>query len=213
MFRILTVAREYGSGGAKVAQIVAGRLGWKLLDRCLGEEIAEAARIDPRLAERFDEHPDPWIERLANLLWQYPGGRGYISGPLPERFDADRAAEMARRIIDEAAEIGDCVIVGRASQCILQPRADAFHVFVYAPKQERVERLRKRDPGLSVAAAEKKMEDEDAARAAYVRAQFGCDWQNRHLYHLMVSSSMGEKEAASVILSALHCAEVGAAAR
>jgi cytidylate kinase len=211
MFRVVTVAREYGSGGGRIAQLLAGRLGWKLLDRCLVEEIAEAARIEPQVAEQFDERPDPWFDRLANLLWQYPGGRGYIAGPVPDRFDADVAANLTRRIIEEAAEMGDCVIVGRGSQCILQQRDDAFHVFIYAPRGERLERLLHRDPRLSKVEAEKKLDTEDATRATYVRAHFGDDWQNRHLYHLMMSSSLGEKEAVSIILSALHCTRVSAA--
>ena len=211
MFRVVTVAREYGSGGGRIAQSVAGRLGWKLLDRCLVEKIAETARIEPHVVEQFDERPDPWFDRLANLLWQYPGGRGYIAGPVPDRFDADVAADLTRRIIEEAAEIGDCVIVGRGSQCILQQRDDTFHVFIYAPRGERLNRLLRRDPRLSKVEAEKKLDAEDATRAAYVRAHFGDDWQNRHLYHLMMSSSLGEKEAVSIILSALHCTSVSAA--
>jgi cytidylate kinase len=114
---------------------------------------------------------------------------------------------MARRIIEEAAEIGDCVIVGRGSQCILQQRQDAFHVFVYAPKRERLERLLRRDPKLCRAEAEKKLMAEDETRAAYVRDHYREDWQNRHLYHLMVSSSLGVKEAVSIIVSALHVAQ------
>ena len=204
MFRVVTLAREYGSGGGRVAQMVAARLGWKLLDRCLVEKIAEAARIDPRVAEKFDERPDPWFDRLAEVFWQSPGLRGYMSGQVPNRFDGEVAAHMTQRIIEEAAEIGDCVIVGRGSQCILQRRADAFHVFVYAPRAERLARLLHRDPHLSRAEAEKKMISEDAARAAYIRDHFGEDWQNRHLYHLVISSSLGEKEVVSIILSALH---------
>jgi cytidylate kinase len=211
MFRVVTIAREYGSGGGRIAQLLAGRLGWKLLDRCLVEKIAEAARIEPQVAEQFDERTDPWFDRLANLLWQYPGGRGYIGGPVPDRFDADVAADLARRTIEEAAEIGDCVIVGRGSQCILQQRQDTFHVFIYAPRAERLTRLIHRDAGFSKAEAEKKLDAEDAIRAEYVRAHYGEDWQNRHLYHLMMSSSMGEKESVSIILSALHCTNVGVA--
>ena len=127
-----------------------------------------------------------------------------MGGPVPGRFDADVAAQMAHRIIEEAAEMGDCVIVGRGSQCILQQREDTFHVFVYAPRGERLTRLLHRDPRLLRTEAEKKLVTEDEARAAYVHAHFGEDWQNRHLYHLMISSSLGEKEAASIILSALH---------
>ena len=70
----------------------------------------------------------------------------------------------------------------------------------------------RRNPELSKAAAEKKLDTEDAVRAAYVRDQFGEDWQNRHLYHLMMSSSLGEREAVSIILSALHCAKEARAA-
>lgn len=214
MFRMVTVAREYGSGGASIAQLLAGRLGWKLLDRCLVEKIAETARVEPQVAEKFDERPDPWFDRLAEALWQSPGLRGYIGGPVPGRFDCDVAAQMTRRIIEEAAEMGECVVVGRGSQCLLQPREDAFHVFVYAPRGERLERLLSRDTHLSKAAAEKKLDTEDETRAAYIRDHYSEDWQNRHLYHLMISSSLGEKEAASIILSALHCGrETRASAR
>ena len=207
MIRVITIAREYGSGGARIAQLLAGRLGWKLLDRSLVEEIAKTARIKPEVAERFDEHPDPWFARLAEVFGQSPGLRGYIGGPVPGRFDAEIAAQLTSRLIEEATEIGDCVIVGRGSQCILQQREDAFHVFIYAPRSERLARLLSRDPSLSKALAEKKMDAEDAARAAYVRDHFGENWQNRHLYHLMISSSLGEKEVVSIILSALHIAQ------
>lgn len=212
MFRVVTVAREYGSGGARIAQLLASRLGWKLLDRCLVEKIAEAARVDPAVAEKVDERLDPWFDRMAEILWKTPGLRGYIGAPV-SNFDAEVAAELTRRIIEEAAEIGDCVIVGRGSQCILQKRQDVFHVFVYAPRRERLARLLLRDSRLSKAEAEKKLAAEDAARAAYVRDHYGEDWQNRHLYNLMISSCLGEEEAVSVILSALHVAKTTVALR
>ncbi len=211
MFRIVTVAREYGSGGGRIAKLLAGRLGWKLLDRCLVEKIAAAARIEPEIAEKFDERPDPWFDQLANVFWQSPGLRGYMSGPIPNRFDADAASVLSKRMIEEAAEIGDCVIVGRGSQCILQQRPDTFHVFIYAPRGERLARLLHRDPHIAKADAEKKLDVEDATRAAFVRTHYGDDWQNRHLYHLMLSSGLGEKETVSIILSALHCSSLRAA--
>jgi cytidylate kinase len=190
---------------------LADRLGWKLLDRCLVEKIAETARVEPRIAEKFDERPDPWLDRLAEVFWQSPGLKGYIGGHVPGRFDGEVAAHLTRRIIEEAAEIGACVVVGRGSQCILQQRQDAFHVFIYAPRGERLERLLRRDPRLSKAEAQKKLDAEDATRAAYVRDHYGEDWQNRHLYHLMLSSCLGVQEAVSIILSALQGAKVGPA--
>ncbi len=124
------------------------------------------------MAEKFDERPDPWFDRLAEVFWQSPGLRGYIGGPVPGRFDGEVAAHLTRRIIEEAAEIGDCVIVGRGSQCILQQREDAFHVFIYAPRGQRLARLLRRDARLSKAEAEKKLDAEDATRAAYVRDHY-----------------------------------------
>jgi len=209
MFRVITVAREYGSGGGRVAQMLAGRLGWKLLDRALVDKIAETARVEPRVAEKFDERPDAWFDRLAEVFWQSPGLRGYIAGPPPGRFDGETVAHLTRRIIEEAAEIGDCVIVGRGSQCVLQQRKDAFHVFLYAPRSERLGRVLRRDPRLSRAEAEKRLDSEDQIRAAYVRVNYDEDWQNRHLYHLMISSSLGDREAASIVLSALGGTKVG----
>ena len=200
MFRIVTIAREYGSGGAGIAQLLADRLDWKLLDRCLVERIAELARVDPKLAEQFDERPDPWINRIVRALWQGGMIRGALAGPMPELFDADAMAALSRQVIEEAAAIGSCVIVGRASQCILQQRIDAFHVFIYAPRAERLRRIRSRHS--NQAEAELALEARDQERAALIRRYFNQDWANRHLYDLMVSSKLGE----DIVLSSILCA-------
>jgi len=202
MFRIVTVAREYGSGGGRIAQLLADRLGWKLLDRCLVEQIAQAARVEPQLAERYDERPDPWVNRLVRALWQGGLTRGTMAGPMPELFDADTMASLSRRMIEEAADIGNCVIVGRASQCILQKRVDAFHVFIYAPRADRLQRIQSRQH-TSRAEAELALEARDQERAALIRRYFNQDWSNRHLYDLMITSRLGEEVVLSTILSAM----------
>ena len=201
MFRIVTVAREYGSGGGHIAQLLADRLDWKLLDRCLVEKIAQIARVEPQLAEQYDERPDPWVNRLVRALWQGGLMRGAMAGPIPELFDADTMASLSQRVIEEAADIGNCVIVGRASQCILQKRSDAFHVFIYAPRAERLRRVRSRHT--SRAEAELALDSRDQERAALIRRYFNQDWANRHLYDLMISSKLGEEIVLSTILSAM----------
>ena len=204
MFRVVTVAREYGSGGGRIAQLLADRLGWKLLDRCLIERIAEAAQVEPAVAARYDERPDPWIERLAKAFGQVAG---YIPGSQPDLFGAEAMASLTQHVIEEAAEIGNCVIVGRGSQCILQQRTDAFHVFIYAPQAEKLSRVRNRRPALTEAAAKEALNAQDRERAAYVRRFFDHDWSNRHLYHLMISSCLGEAVAVPTILSAMGVAQ------
>ena len=201
MFRIVTVAREYGSGGARIAQLLADRLDWKLLDRCLVEKIAQLAQVEPKLAEQYDERPDPWVNRIVRALWQGGVMRGTMAGPVPELFDADTMASLSQRAIEEAADIGNCVIVGRASQCILQERSDAFHVFIYAPRAERLRRVRTRHANR--AEAEAALEARDQERAALIRRYFNQDWANRHLYDLMISSKLGEEVVLSTILQAM----------
>jgi len=201
MFRIVTVAREYGSGGGRIAQLLAERLDWKLLDRCLVEKIAQIARVEPQLAEQYDERPDPWVNRIVRALWQGGLMRGTMAGPIPELFDADTMASLSQRVIEEAADIGNCVIVGRASQCILQERGDAFHVFIYAPRAERLRRVRSRHA--SRAEAELSLDARDQERAALIRRYFNQDWANRHLYDLMISSKLGEEVVLSSILDAM----------
>jgi len=201
MFRIVTVAREYGSGGGRIAQLLADRLDWKLLDRCLVEKIAQLAQVEPKLAEKYDERPDPWVNRIVRALWQGGVMRGTMAGPVPELFDADTMASLSQRAIEEAADIGNCVIVGRASQCILQERSDAFHVFIYAPRAERLRRIRTRHANR--AEAEAALEARDQERAALIRRYFNQDWANRHLYDLMISSKLGEEVVLSTILQAM----------
>jgi len=201
MFRVVTVAREYGSGGGRIAQLLAERLDWKLLDRCLVEKIAQIARVEPKLAEQYDERPDPWVNRIVRALWQGGLMRGTMAGPIPELFDAETMASLSQRVIEEAADIGNCVIVGRASQCILQERSDAFHIFIYAPRSERLRRIRSRHA--SRVEAEAALEARDQERAALIRRYFNQDWANRHLYDLMISSKLGEEVVLSSIQSAM----------
>jgi cytidylate kinase len=203
MFRALTIAREYGSGGAAIGRSISEQLGWKLLDRGFIESIARAAKVDPQLARRFDERTDSWLERLAHQgagLW-----RGAFEGAVivthPDFFDAETMAALARNLIQEAYQQGNCVIVGRGAQCVLQDRKDAFHVFVYAPWAERIARIRQRLPGQTD--IEELIRSTDRQRADYIRTYFRCNWVDPHLYHLMICSGLGEDLVESTIIEAL----------
>ncbi len=201
MIRVITVAREFGSGGAAIAARVAERLRWRLLDRGLVEQVARSAKVDPTVAERLDENVDPGIHRLGRSFWR-GGFEGVALVDEDEVLDADRLAALTARLLHEAAEIGDCVIVGRAAQCVLGGRDDVLHVFVYGPHAARVRRLQRRLPAGSDVDALIAARDEE--RASYVRRHFGCAWDDRHLYHLMINSAGGEDAATAAILGALN---------
>ena len=203
MFKVLTIAREYGSGGAVIGRRISERLGWKLLDKAFIDNVAHAAKVDPQLARRFDERTDSWLQRLAHQgagRW-----RGAFEGAVivsqPDFFDAETMAALAQNMIEEASQRGNCVIVGRGAQCVLRGRKDVFHVFIYAPWAERVARIRQRLPGTTD--IEGLIRSTDGQRAGFIRTYFGCKWMDPHLYHLMICSTLSESLVESTIIAAL----------
>jgi len=197
---VVTVSRQYGSGGAAVAAILATRLGYQLLDRALILKMAQAAHVPPGVAELFDERVDPWLHRLGRALW-----RGGIEGVAPfdpsQVVDADRLAGLSGQVVEEAARLGGCVIVGRGAQCILRGRPGCFHVFVYASRDQRARNLRARlGADRDVEAL---MDSMDHERRAYLHRHFDADWKDPELYDLMVNSALGNEVAARAILSIL----------
>ena len=200
-FRVLTIAREYGSGGARIAKAVAEHLDWKLLDAALIDAIARAARVNPKVVSEFDEHVESWLKRMNRQAMRGAAIAGGVVAGKEECFDAQTMTELTRQIVEQAYADGNCVIVGRGAQCILQRKPDTFHVFLYAPLKERVERLKSRlKPGTNL---EHKAREIDSERAKYLQQRFGEDWKNPHLYDLMVSSHEDEDATARLIICAM----------
>jgi cytidylate kinase len=209
MFRVLTGAREFGSGGADIARLVADRLHWKLLDNALITGIAEKAKVDPKVCRQFDERVDSWMNRLVRNALRHGPPEAPALVPASAFLDSDTTARITQDLIREAHQLGNCVIVGRGAQCALQREPDVFHVYIYAPWREKVARVRRRFP--DVAKPEELIRATDAQRAEYVRVNFGCEWNNPHLYHLLLCSSLGEEAAADVILAAMGSRQPAAA--
>jgi len=199
-YRVLTVAREYGSGGGEIAAIIARELGWRLLDKELITEISRKERVPASEVAAFDEKVDPWIHRITRSVWGV--GADGISPIAPvDVFDAQRAANMAKRVIEEAHRMGECVIVGRGSQCVLRNRADVFHAFIYANWEDKVRKIRERvEPGTDVEALLRTM---DAQRVEYVRRNYRENWANPYLYDVMINSKSQYEKVARLIISAM----------
>jgi cytidylate kinase len=196
-YRVLTVDREFGSGGGRIAKTIADRLGWKLLDDALIDAIACAGHVNPNIVSRFDEHVEGWIRRLNRQAMRGAAMAAGVALKEENCFDPDVMTDLTKRIIDEAYSDGGCVIVGRGAQCILQAKADAFHVFVYAPFRVKVHRLRSRlEPGANI---EQRIHSVDTERAHYLRLRFGKEWNDPHLYDLMISSGDDEEKTSQVI--------------
>ncbi|MFN7994363.1 MAG: cytidylate kinase-like family protein [Bryobacteraceae bacterium] len=201
MIRIVTVEREYGAGGSAIAKQLAARLNWKLWDEDLTAEIARMARCDRNSVERMEERIDPLFYRLMKVFM-----RGSFERSLPvsglEHLDADSMVVFMQRVIEGAAAAGNCIIVGRGSPYFLRNRPDAFHVFIYAPLEEKIRRVR--NLGKSEAEAADLVSSIDQERATFVKKYFAKDWPNRHLYHLMLNSAFGDEVVIRTILDGIY---------
>lgn len=202
MFNVLTIAREYGSGGAAIAAKVAERLGWILFDKEIIKAISRTAQVDTGVASRYDERVDSWLHRINRSgLWT----AAIAGGAKPKDvqfFDAETMAALATDVIAKAGAEGRCVIVGRGSQCVLHSCARALHVFIYAPWQERLVRIKSRVPALINVGDD--LRSTDRVRARYIRTYFGYNWKDPHLYHMMISSHLGEDVVAEMLIDRLE---------
>jgi cytidylate kinase len=203
MFRLITIEREYGCGGGAIAAELARRLGWKLWDRLLTEEIARLANVDLSAVSRCEERMDSSFYRLAKTFWR---GSYERSSPLGNQaFDADRMVSLMEQISHRIAKEGNAVVVGRGAPYFLREQPDAFHVFLYAPRAEKLHRLLQDE--CTKSEAEDLVDTVDRERIAFVKHYFDADWPTRSLYHLMINTAVGNESVIETILNTMHLVE------
>jgi cytidylate kinase len=198
--RIITVDREYGSGGGDIAAELAKRLGWKLWDQRLTDEIARRLDCERRAVEEREEHRDPAMYRLFKAFLR-GSFEGTVNAPRLGMVDADCVREVTQTLVKEVAETGNCVIVGRGGAYYLGDRRDAFHVFIYGLFDDKVRRVQA--TGKTEHEAIALIEQVDVDRSSFIQQYFKVDWPERQRFHLMVNSSMGEQVAVQTILDAM----------
>ncbi|HEY1658777.1 MAG TPA: cytidylate kinase-like family protein [Candidatus Sulfotelmatobacter sp.] len=200
MFRIITVEREYGSGAGTIASQLAQQLGWNLWDKRLTEEIARLANVDASAVRRCDERIDSRFYRLAKTFWRGSYERSAHLGN--QVFDTDCMMAMMEEISAKIAQEGSAVVVGRGAPYFLRENPDAFHVFLYAPRAEKVRRLR--EDGLSETEADERVDSVDRERIAFVKHYFDADWPTRSLYHMMINTAVGNEAVIQTILQTMN---------
>ena len=170
MFRVITIEREYGCGGGAIAKTLASRLGWALWDQRLSEEIAKMAEVDCATVSACDEKLDGRLHRLGKIFFR---GKQERDAPFTDAriFDADCMVSMMQGFACKVADEGQSVIVGRGGPYFLRHRRDAFHVFLYASRSEKMSRLVA--SGRSEREAEHLVETVDRERIAFVKHYFG----------------------------------------
>ena len=206
MIRIITIEREYGSGGGEIAQKLATQLGWKLWDQNLTEEIARLANCSKAVVEVREERTDPLYYRLFKsfLRGSYEGS---INAHKLNLVDSENILKITERVVQHAAKTGNCVIVGRGSQHFLRNRTDTLRVFLYAPREDKVRRLLAR--GKSEKEAPQLVDTVDRERADFILKYFGVEWPDRSVYHAMINTAIGCGAVADMILNLMKTVDTG----
>jgi hypothetical protein len=197
MIKIVTVEREYGSGGGEIAQLLSERLGWKLWDQLLTEEIARLAECPKAVVQVREEKTDPLYYRLFKsfLRGSYEGS---INAHKLKVVDSESIMRITERVVTKVAGTGECVIVGRGSQHFLASRQDTLRVFLYAPREDKVRRLM--GQGKSENEAHELVDTIDRDRIVYVQKYFNVEWPSRAVYHIMLNTSIGDEKVVQTIL-------------
>jgi cytidylate kinase len=197
MIKIITIEREYGSGGGEIAQLLAQQLGWKLWDQLLTEEIARLADCPKSVVEGREERTDPLYYRLFKsfLRGSYEGS---LNAHKLKLVDSECILKFTEQVVQHAAKTGSSVIVGRGSQQFLRNRQDTLRVFLYAPREDKVRRLLAR--GKSEQEADQLVDTVDRERVDFIQKYFHVEWPDRVVYHTMINTTIGDEAVIDMIL-------------
>jgi cytidylate kinase len=211
MREILVLDREFGAGGSTIGERLARRLNWRLFDDELTHEIATLARIPVDVCRRHEERVDPWLRRLVNVVWRGTFDRNLPSPDLAI-LDTERLVRLIEQAVLTAAQRKPCVIVGRGAPHFLRKRPDTLCVFLYASRELRFRRVLRRVGGDEQEAVEL-VDQVDEDRKKFVKHHLGYEWPDRHLFHAMLNTGVGDDQTVESILhllDAINRSETGA---
>ena len=195
MKSIITISREFGSGGHSIGEAVARKLGYRFYDRELVNQVAERSGFSPEFIEESGEY----ASAKNSLLFAIATANQYTMNGISM---LDKLYIEQTKIIEEIAQEGNCVIVGRCSDYILREYEDCLHVFIHADMKSRAKRIVERF-GEQERSAEKRLSEKDQKRKVYYKNYTGRSWGQAQNYDLCLNSG---------VLGSERCVELIAAA-
>ena len=195
MKSIITISREFGSGGRTIGKLVADRLGYQFYDRELVNKVAERSGFSPEFIEESGEY----ASARSSLLFAMATAGQYSADGLSMH---DRLYIEQTRFIEELAGQGRCVIVGRCADYILREHKDCLHVFIHADMKSRAKRIVERY-GEKDKSPEKRLAEKDQKRRVYYKNYTGRNWGQAQNYDLCLNSGvLGEEVCVELIVAA-----------
>lgn len=195
MKTIVTIGRQYGSGGREIGQLVAKKLGVNCYDKTLIDLTAKASGFDIKTVENIDE-------KIKNKFFMPIQIAHYVNSSAYDLTAQDKIFLVQSEIINQIAAKESAVIVGRCADYVLRDREDVLKVFIYANKESRIKKIIERHY-LDEKSVIKYISKTDRKRASYYRYYVGKTWGDIENYDLVINSSIGYEKAADIIISAM----------
>ena len=194
--KIITISREFGSGGRTIGHKVAERLGIPFYDKELVNQVALESGFAPKFVEEHGEHSP------SSSLFSYAFAPQGVPGVMNGLSTADFLWNIQCSVILQLAEKGACVIVGRNADYILKDRPDALHTFIFADMAFRADRI-VRLYGERPEKPEKRLKEKDDKRRAYYRHYTGHQWGLAENYDICLDSGrLGIDQCVDILVNA-----------
>lgn len=192
--KIITISREFGSGGRTIGHLVAEKLGIPFYDKELVEHIALESGFAPHYIEEHGEHSP------STSIFSYAFAHQSVPGVMSGLSTADFLWNVQCSVILQLAEKGPCVIVGRNADYILKDREDTLHAFIHANKEFRADRI-VRLYGESEKSPEARLQEKDKRRKVNYQHYTGRSWGQAQNYDVcLCSSTLGEEHCVQILL-------------
>jgi cytidylate kinase len=193
--KIITISREFGSGGRSIGHMVAEKLGIPFYDKELVDHIALESGFAPNYVEEHGEHAP------GGSIFSYAFAHQSVPGVMHGLSTADFLWNVQCGVILQLAEQGPCVIVGRNADYILKDREDTLHAFIHASKEFRADRI-VRLYGESEKSPESRLNEKDKRRRVNYQHYTGRDWGMAQNYDICLDSSkLGIETCSEIILN------------
>jgi cytidylate kinase len=194
---IVAIGRELGAGGRDIGERVARDLNAELLDNQIIDLVAARIGAPTAYVRARDENVETFVDRLFRVITSaYP--EAYAAEGLPD-WSEERMVQLTGSIIQEHAAASSLVVIGRGAPMLLRDRTDALRVFVTAPVDARVNRLRERT-GCTAEDAAREIKKSDQHRLAYMQQYYSVNWRDPSLYDVIVNTEHIDLDSAAMLV-------------